>query len=321
MTIVTRKRLVVTAAVAAFAAVLAVLGAVSRSTTSAATPTVAVSPAVKPAVPSSTWYWTMAVSPSDPNVLVLATGNGLYRSGDGGKTWQPTGPKRVNATSVVQAGKSIFMGGVHLAAGSPVIRKGTARAASDGSAVLAASTDGGKTWKVLHPRGLPNVSIQSLAVDTAKGDALYALLNTGGLYRSTDGARSFRVVSPKFGIAPWALAVTQNSHFVSGDMDSGPHVSTNGTTWQKTSFKDSNGGRMVMEYAVQPGDATKVLMTSIGVEMSTDGGKTWHVTLRSPVMFGPVAWAPSKPSVAYAVGFDASLWRSEDGGKSWAKVG
>ena len=78
---------------------------------------------------------------------------------------------------------------------------------------------------------------------------------------------------------------------------------------------------MVMEYAVQPSDSTRVLMTGIGVEMSTDSGKTWHVALKSNVMFGPVAWAPTRSDVAYAIGVDDhSLWRSDNGGKSWTKV-
>ena len=77
---------------------------------------------------------------------------------------------------------------------------------------------------------------------------------------------------------------------------------------------------MVMEYAVQPTDSTRVLMTSRGVQMSTDGGQTWHFALKSDVMFGPVAWAPSTSDVAYVVGFDRSVWRSSDAGKSWTKV-
>ena len=256
-----------------------------------------------------------------PDVVVVGTSNGLYRSSDGGKTWRPTGPKGVAATSLVQAGSSLFVGGVQAApTASPVIRKGSGRAAPDGPAVLAASTDGGKTWRELHPRGLPNVSVQALAVDPANSTALYALLNTGRLYRSTDGARSFQLVSSKLGVPPFALAITQNSHFVAGDMDSGSYLSTNGKAWQRTAFKDSRGGRMVMEYAVQPTDSTRVLMTSLGIEMSTDSGKTWHVALKSNVMFGPVAWASDTSGVAYAVGFDGSVWRSDDGGKSWTKV-
>ena len=318
----TRKRVVAAVAVVAFVAVFAAIGAVSRSSP---TTTVAVAPAtgsdVAGTAPSAGWYWTMAVSPTDPNVLVLGTSNGLYRSTDGGKTWQTTGPKGVESTSLAQAGSSIFAGGVALAAdASPVVRTASGRTAPSGRAVLAASTDGGETWQVLHPLGLPDISLQALAVDPANGGSLYALLTTGRLYRSTDGARSFQLVSPKTEKTPWAIAVTQHNRFVAGDMDTGSYLSANGKTWQPTDFTDSSGGKMVMEYAVEPTDPARLLMSSYGVEMSTDGGKTWRVALKSSVMFGPVAWAPSASSVAYAVGFDGSVWRTADGGTSWTKV-
>jgi photosystem II stability/assembly factor-like uncharacterized protein len=320
--LLTRRRVVVAAAIAAFVAVFAAIGAVSRSSP---TTTVAVPPATDSdasgTAPSASWYWTMAVSPSDPNVLVLGTSNGLYRSVDGGKRWQQTGPKGIETTSLAQAGGSIFVGGVPAATdASPVVRTHSGRTAPTGHAVLAASGDGGETWQILHPRGLPNVSVQALAVDPAKGGALYALLTTGSLYRSTDGARRFQFVSPRTEKTPWAIAVTQNNHFVAGDMDTGSYLSVNGKAWQHTDFTDPAGGRMVMEYAVEPTDPMRVLMSSYGVEMSTDGGKSWHVALKSSVMFGPVAWAPSASSVAYAIGFDGSVWRSGDSGKTWAKV-
>jgi photosystem II stability/assembly factor-like uncharacterized protein len=188
------------------------------------------------------------------------------------------------------------------------------------SSTLSRSRDDGVTWQQLHPRGLANETVQALAVDSSDGNALYALLNDGKLYRSLDGGRSFALAAPKVGIVPWAFAVTDKDDFVGGDMDTGAFRSTNGKTWQKTPFTDTRGGRMVMEYAVQPGDGNRVLMTSYGVELSTDAGASWHVALKSNVMFGPVAWAPSKSDVAYAVGFDRSLWRSDDGGKSWTSV-
>ena len=168
--------------------------------------------------------------------------------------------------------------------------------------------------------GLPVEQFVALAADAGKGTPLYALLNNGRLYRSTDGARSFRLVASKVGIAPWAIAITRDGRFVGGDMDSGSHLSANGKTWQRTPFTDSTGGRMVMEYAVQPSDPARVLMSSDGILMSTDGGKTWHIVLKSKVMFGPVAWAPSTSDVAYAIGFDRSLWRTEDAGNKWTKI-
>ncbi len=289
MKVFTRGRLMGAGFVVAFLAAFAGLGAVSRSS-----PTATEATPAQP-VPSAPWYWTMAVSPSDSDVLLLGTSQGVYRSDDGGRTWKPTGPKKVHATSLVQSGDSVYMGGVASSSPSPVIRKGPDRVAPDGPAVLAQSVDGGETWRVLHPRGLPKVSIQALAVDPDDDDALYALLNTGALYRSMDGARSFELVSSKLGVPPWALVLTEDSRFVAGDMDSGQYLSPNGKRWQRAPFKDAKGGRMVMEYAVRPGDATRVLMSEFGIVISSDGGRTWRNVLKTKtdVMFGPVAWAPS----------------------------
>jgi photosystem II stability/assembly factor-like uncharacterized protein len=114
--------------------------------------------------------------------------------------------------------------------------------------------------------------------------------------------------------------VTQDQHLVSGDMDHGGFASADAKTWQRTPFTDSSGGRMVMEYAVDPANANDVVMTSVGIERSTDGGKTWHLALRSRVMFGPVAWAATPSKTVYAIGFDRSFWRSDDGGQTWKKV-
>jgi len=252
---------------------------------------------------------------------VLGTNDGLLRSTNAGKTWHADGLSGVDATSLVQAGHTFFVGGVRKPAGAKaVVVEGHAYTIPPGPGVLATSADGGATWQQLHPRGLPNLNVQALAADPSKNAVLYVLLRTGGLYRSVDGGRSFRVVTPKIGGPAWALAITQNNHFVAGDMATGNYLSSSGAQWQHTSFTDPKGGAMVMEYAVQPSDPQRVLMTSYGVELSSDGGKSWHVVLNSMVMFGPVAWSPSTPDVAYAIGWDRSVWRSTDGGKVWART-
>ena len=317
---VTRRRAVIAGCVALFLAAFFALGAVSHSTPASSTAAVATGAAG--GVPSSMWYWTMAVSPSDPNVLVVGSASGLYRSEDGGKSWAPVGPKSFNATSVVQSGKELVAAGGKLGAlSSAIIRSGRTRRAPVGPLVIASSSDGGKTWTVVHPAGLPNTSIQSLANGTGStASTIYAVLTNGKLYSSADGARSFKLVSPKLGIPPWTIAAT-GAGFVGGDMDTGAYASPNATTWAKTKYKDTKGGVMVMEYAVQPGDAKLVLMSAFGVEGSTDGGKTFRPVLDSSVMFGPIAWSASAPDTAYAVGFDGSVWRTDDGGKTWKKVG
>src|SRR3954454_9032177 len=109
----TRKRWVVLGIVLAFVLAFAGIGLVSRSTGSNTQVTTAtVISSTSGTAPSAMWYWTMAVSPSDDNDLVLATSGGLYHSTDGGKTWQPTGPKGFNATSVLQSGDRLIAAGV-----------------------------------------------------------------------------------------------------------------------------------------------------------------------------------------------------------------
>ena len=273
------------------------------------------------AVPASSWYWSLAVPAANAKVLVLGTGHGLYRSTNGGVTWQATGPIGLDATSLAQSGGTILAAGVHESAlASPTIVKSGAYLVSAGRPVFAESTDAGATWRQVQPQGLPSVGVQALAVDPANDHVVYAVLRNGAVYRSTDGGSSFAIVTPKIGGTPWTLAITAASHLVAGDMTTGSYLSTNATAWRPTSFVDPKGGHMVMEFAVQPGDPDHVLMTSYGVLSSTDGGKTWQPSLNSKVMFGPVTWVPGSADVAYAVGWDRSLWRTTNGGKSWAKV-
>jgi hypothetical protein len=277
--------------------------------------------AAEAAVPASKWYWSLTVPSSNANVLLLGTGHGLYRSSNGGRSWQATGPAGLNATSIAQSGSTIFVAGVsqsRLAA--PTIVTHGEYLVGPGRAVFAESSDAGSTWRRISPKGLPAVTVQALAVDPANDQVVYAVLSNGAVYRSTDGGGSFGLVSRKVGGTPWTLAITAGGRLVAGDMTTGAYSSSDGVAWQRSSFADPKGGRMVMEYAVEPGDPTHVLMTSYGVLSSSDGGKTWQPSLKSKVMFGPVAWSPSAPNVAYAVGWDRSLWRTDNGGRTWKQV-
>ncbi|HEY3921373.1 MAG TPA: YCF48-related protein [Gaiellaceae bacterium] len=274
------------------------------------------------AVPTSQWYWALTVASSNSNVLLLGTGQGLYRSNDGGRYWKVTGPAGLDATSIVQSGSKIFAAGVlQKAHALPTVSTHGEYLVGKGKPVFVESTDDGTSWSRLVPKGLPAIAVQALAVDPGHDQTVYAVLRNGAVYRSTDSAASFQLWAGKIGGTPWALAITVGGHFVAGNMTTGAYQSANGASWLHTAFTDPRGSHMVMEYAVQPTDTNHVLMTSYGVLSSTDGGTTWQPSLKSKVMFGPVAFSPGTPTLAYAVGWDHSLWRTDDAGGTWTQVG
>ena len=76
-----------------------------------------------------------------------------------------------------------------------------------------------------------------------------------------------------------------------------------------------------MGLTINPKRPTHMLATgSSGVSLSTDGGSSWHVVQPIPDGAGPIAWAPSRPKEAYAVGFDRVLYKSMNAGASWQPV-
>jgi photosystem II stability/assembly factor-like uncharacterized protein len=240
-------------------------------------------------LPRVTEYDSLLVSTIDPDAVLLGTQHGLFRTTNGGRSWTPAGLHQEAVTSLSQVGQTIIAAGNDL---------------------LALSVDGGKTWRRLHPRGLPNDDVAALG---SAHSTIYLVIRGAGLYRSSDRGRTFRPVSFMVGPAIRALGLT-SSRIIAGDVVSGVYLSPNGRDWLHT----ADG--MIMGLAVGGEDREQVLAAGWGIVRSSDGGRRWHTALRSHVIFGAVAWAPGDSSLAYAVGDDRSFWRSTDGGLHWRRV-
>jgi hypothetical protein len=123
---------------------------------------------------------TLAVSLDDPRMLYVATMVGVFRSQDGGDTWQnletleaitPTNPADKNPPIFVITTDPFDSGIVY--AGSP--RGGVFR-----------SKDGGDTWAQASFGMDPNESIYDLLPDPNRPGVLYASTSTSGVYYTTD---------------------------------------------------------------------------------------------------------------------------------------
>jgi photosystem II stability/assembly factor-like uncharacterized protein len=247
-------------------------------------------------LPNTPDYHSLLVDPTDPRRIFLGTHVGLYASIDGGRSWEFARLEGQDAMNLARAsGETVWTAGHN---------------------VLARSADGGTTWEDVRPDGLPSLDVHGFAVDPRDPDTLWAAIAGKGLYRSTDGGVTFDLVSQEVGGAVMALGVLPDGRIFAGDMEQGLLVSEDdGKSWRQ------NLAAGLMGLAVNPEDPKRILAAGPGILLSTDGGKTWDQVQSIEPGAGPVAWAPSDPQLAYAVGFDRTLYRTTDGGASWQAVG
>jgi photosystem II stability/assembly factor-like uncharacterized protein len=248
-----------------------------------------------PGLPDTPDYHSLLVAPRDSDVLVLGTHQGLHRSSDGGRSWTAASLDGQDAMNLARTTRDVVWAGGH--------------------EVLAKSEDGGETWEDVRPEGLPGLDVHGFAVDPGDPKTLWAAIAGQGLYRSSDGGRSFSLVSREVGPGVMALGVTPDGRILAGDMEQGVMVSANdGKSWTRV----HEAG--LMGLAINPKDPRSILATGPGILLSRDGGRTWEEALPLPDGAGPVAWAPSAPQTAYVVGFDKTLYKTEDGGATWRPV-
>jgi photosystem II stability/assembly factor-like uncharacterized protein len=291
----------------------------------------------------------LAVSPSDPQtVLAGTTADGVFRSADGGATWQrsidyngtawpivfdPRRPGTVYASvglSVLRSrngGKTwtSFAGGppsTNVIIALAVDPRGGAVYVADGGAILFRTVDG-QHWD--RVRQIPGAGTSALAFDPS--GALYAATNTG-VFRSKDRGASWRRLldSPylrAIAVAPSNPAVLYagGSYGLHRSVDGGAH-------WQSIQAGLENQDvNAVAVHPTRPSVVYVALQTSAaattgGVFRSLDGGAHW-ARLRAglpPGNASVVALSPAAPSRVYA-GFPlAGVFRSADAGLHWSEA-
>src|SRR5438876_4735563 len=273
--------------------------------TAAATGSV-VQPGRPPVDPASAMHWrhigptragrARAVSgvPQQPNVAYIGFDNGgVWRSTDYGSTWTPLFDREstgsIGAIAVAPSDPNI----IYVGSGAGIIRPDLAT--GDG---MYKSTDAGKTWTRL---GLTDSQmIAHIEIAPRDPNRLFvAVLGhpygpnaERGIFRSTDGGRSFEKVLYK-------------DEYTSGDdvrMDpSDPNVVYAGLWQQQQAFYEGGGFGG----------------TSGGIFKSTDGGTNWKpLTDGLPeVLQANLAVAPGNPKVLYAMVAGSTAAQSGRGGR------
>jgi photosystem II stability/assembly factor-like uncharacterized protein len=218
--------------------------------------------------------YALAASPdfARDGICFAACATGLYRSGDGGATWQSAYGSLDLALPLTTA--------VAVAAGNRAVL--TVFAGVHGG--ILRSTDGGATWEAAVLRTPPPlVSALALSPDYAEDGILFAATMEDGVFRSGD--RGGHWAAWNFGLLDLNILALAVSPAFAGDetvfaaTESGIFRSTNGgRAWQEVAF--SADLAPVISLAVSPGYATDGVVfagtESYGLFSSLDGGSTWQ---------------------------------------------
>ena len=297
---------------------------------------------------------TVAVNPHNGKIIFVGTGNGLFRSQDGGKTWQPLheGLRDENIRALA------------LSPSAPtIIYAGTSKG-------IFLSEDGGDHWTdwFEESSGLSNMDIQDLVIHPEKPELLFAA-TSGGLFVSVDegdiwelvfegslakGSRDVRFVrfssnarSLYIGTAngifkstdggkhwdkKWEDALPSPLSLVSLDTDpefiyagtlDGLYKSYNrGITWIHDTIPDE----AVLQLLVDPKNTTHIYMgTARHIFVSPDGGDTWTsldikegdgATLDNLTLIS----SARQSSPTLIAGTSKGLFISKNGGRTWEET-
>jgi photosystem II stability/assembly factor-like uncharacterized protein len=230
----------------------------------------------------------LVAHPTDPSMAFAGTSAGLYRTGNAGANWSRIG----SLTNVVA---------LAIAPAGPNTLYAFASAAASSTLRLWRSDDGGQSWNIPAPTAdMAEAGASVLLVDRTSTTTL--LSGTGA-----SGARSGQILRSTDGGTSWHQVYAVSSLHTTGGITALVQAPSDGHVFY--AGHDVYHGGVLLR--------------------SEDGGETWRaLPMPDEPLFFPVALAAAPDdtrvvSVALQAptGAGVRLYRSGDGGQTWAKVG
>lgn len=244
----------------------------------------------------------MAVNPSNPRELYVATHGGLIRGLDDG------GWARVGPTSDDFMGFSMHPtnGSIFWSSGHPGRMTVTER-----NLGVRISQDGGFTWQRI---ALEGVDLHAMAVSPANASNLWGW-SGGRLWRSTDGGYDWQLLTESAPSLRSLAAHPTEPDTVFAATASGTLRSIDGGTTWKAFAAPANA------IVVDPRNPQTMYLAGATLSKSLDAGATWAPTgLSPPGTPGYLAIDPQDPNVVYVVTYETAIHKSSDGGATWTTI-
>lgn len=299
----------------------------------------------------------LAVAPNQPETIYVGTGEangghnnfpggGVYKSTDGGATWQFLGLELTTSIGRIVVDPTNANRVFVAAIGSYF--------AKDNDRGVYRSDDGGQTWQqVLFVND--STGAIDLVIDPLNPQKLFAAawerirppkfgthLNglSSGIYRSLDGGDSWQLLGATQGLpAPrvnigrigLAMCAAQPDHLYALYTNNGYTYDSlyrsrdGGTTWQRADPSNTlrsgfaNFSWYFGNVRVHPENPERVYVLDLFMMISNDGGTTWSSAGTSHVDHHALAFDPLNPS-RQIVGHDGGLDYSTNNGGTWTKV-
>ena len=245
------------------------------------------------------------VHPTNSRIIYVgAAGGGVWKSNDGGATFNPIFDKYAQSIGAIELDPNDPDNTIYVGTGETWTRNSV----SVGNG-LYRSKDGGATWEKLgfdKSERIANIIVNpknSNEIYVGVLGALWSDSTVRGVYKSTDAGKTWTkilYVNPKTGAADLAMDPT-NPNILYASM----------WEFRRTGWSFDSGGENSALYK------------------TTDGGKTWH-KIHNGFPKGKlgrlgIAIAPSNPNILYTVieaqeDSKKGLYRSDDAGKSWKQL-
>ncbi|HSS52974.1 MAG TPA: glycosyl hydrolase, partial [Thermoanaerobaculia bacterium] len=263
----------------------------------------------------------------------VSYGDGVYKSVDGGKSWENVGLKKSE-----HIGKIVIdprdSNVVYVAAQGPLWAPG-------GDRGLYKTTDGGKTWKAVLTIS-ENTGVSDLVMDPRNPDVLYAsayqrrrhiwtLIDggpEGGIHKSMDGGATWKKLSsglPKDDIGRIGLAIAPTSPdtvyatIESVGKSSGFYRSTDaGGSWEKRGDSISSSPQYYQEIFVDPDSADRVYSMDTLIQVTDNGGTSFRpLGERHKHVDNHALWIDPANHSHMLVGCDGGLYETWDRAANW----
>jgi photosystem II stability/assembly factor-like uncharacterized protein len=305
--------------------------------------------AVAPSNPQLVWVGTGEANPRNS----VSEGDGIYQSGDGGKSWRHRGlPQTAHISRVVIHPRQLDI--VYVAALGHLWAPNKERG-------IYKTTDGGRTWRLVAYLD-QNTGFIDLVMDPHDPETLFAaayecrrdafsganpkiqLGVNSGIYKTTDGGASWYKVrlglqgrklgrcglavyrkDPRILYAIVQTELTDIRNMRGQDAATSDRKETGGV------FRSVDGGDSWTkvndlcprpfyfgQIRIDPNDAQRVYVLGISLHSSTDGGKTFRHDDKTRVHVDHHAlWLDPHDSRHIVLGGDGGLYFSHDQGATW----